>query len=42
MIYGYIRISTDKQHQENQKFEIEQFAKTNNLLIDNWIEETIS
>ncbi len=42
MIYGYIRISTDKQHQENQKFEIEQFATTNNLLIDDWIEETIS
>ena len=31
MIYAYIRVSTDKQHQENQKYEIEQFAKTNNL-----------
>ena len=42
MIYAYIRVSTDKQHQENQKYEIEQFAKTNNLNIDKWIEETIS
>ncbi len=42
MIYGYIRISTDKQHQENQKYEIEQFANTNNLDIDKWVEETIS
>jgi len=42
MIYAYIRVSTDKQYQENQKFEIEQFAKTNNLNIDKWIEETIS
>ncbi|MBE6443765.1 MAG: master DNA invertase Mpi family serine-type recombinase [Alphaproteobacteria bacterium] len=42
MIYAYIRVSTDKQHQENQKFEIEQFAKANNLYINKWIEETIS
>lgn len=42
MIYGYIRTSTDKQNNENQRFEIEQFAKNNNLTIDRWIEETIS
>lgn len=42
MIYAYIRISTDLQHQENQKFEIENFAKTNNINIDKWIMETIS
>ena len=42
MIYAYIRISTDLQHQENQKFEIENFAKTNNINIDKWITETIS
>ena len=42
MIYAYIRVSTDKQHQENQKYEIEQFANANNLYIDKWIEETIS
>ena len=42
MIYAYIRVSTDKQHQENQKYKIEQFASANNLYIDKWIEETIS
>ena len=42
MIYGYIRTSTDKQNNENQRFEIEQFANNNNFKIDQWIEETIS
>ena len=42
MIYGYIRCSTDHQNTINQKFEIEQFAKTNNLTIDHWVEETLS
>jgi DNA invertase Pin-like site-specific DNA recombinase len=42
MIYGYIRVSTDKQTVENQRFEINQFALKNNLVIEKWIEETIS
>lgn len=42
MIYGYIRTSTDKQNNENQHYEIEQFANNNNLKINQWIEETIS
>ena len=42
MIYGYIRTSTDKQNNETQQYEIEQFAKNNNIKIDKWIEETIS
>ena len=42
MIYGYIRVSTDKQTTENQRFEIKKFADKNNLKIDKWIEETIS
>jgi DNA invertase Pin-like site-specific DNA recombinase len=42
MNYGYIRVSTDKQTVENQRFEISNFAKRNNLMIDGWIEETIS
>lgn len=37
MIYGYIRISTEAQHQENQRFEIENFALANNIHIDKWI-----
>mgnify|MGYP000206939817 FL=1 len=42
MIYGYIRVSSDKQTVENQRFEINNFCKRNKLVIDGWIEETIS
>ena len=42
MIYGYIRVSTDKQTVENQRFEINRFCEQKNLTIDCWIEETIS
>lgn len=42
MIYGYIRVSTDKQTTENQRFEIEEFTKRNNIKIDYWVKETIS
>jgi len=42
VIYGYIRISTDKQTIDNQRFEIERFCLKNKLKIDEWIEETIS
>jgi DNA invertase Pin-like site-specific DNA recombinase len=40
--YGYIRVSTDKQTVENQRFEIEIFAARHDFQIDGWIEETIS
>ena len=42
MNYGYIRVSTDKQTVENQRFEINTFCQKQNLQIDGWIEETIS
>ena len=42
MIYGYIRVSSDKQTVENQRFEINHFCERQNLSIDDWIEETIS
>ena len=42
MNYGYIRVSSDKQTVENQRFEIVRFCKENNFKIDGWIEETIS
>lgn len=42
MIYAYIRVSTDKQTVENQKFEIEKFCKVRELQIDKWVSETIS
>jgi len=42
MIYGYIRVSSDKQTVENQRFEISIFCEKNSLTIDVWVEETIS
>lgn len=42
MIYAYIRVSTDKQTVENQRFEIQNFAQERNLGIDKWISETVS
>ena len=42
MIYGYIRVSSDKQTVENQRYEINSFCQKEHLNIDGWIEETIS
>ncbi|MCZ8168622.1 master DNA invertase Mpi family serine-type recombinase [Flavobacterium sp.] len=42
MIYGYIRVSTDRQTVENQRYEINQFCQSNVQVVDKWIEETIS
>lgn len=42
MIYGYIRVSSDKQTVENQRFEINNFCLREAMRIDGWIEETIS
>ena len=42
MIYGYIRVSTDRQTVENQRYEINQFCKKENIIIEKWIEETVS
>lgn len=42
MIYAYIRVSTDKQTTENQRFEILKFADEKKLSINHWVEETIS
>lgn len=42
MIYGYIRVSSDKQTVENQRFEINKFCEREKLCVDDWIEETIS
>ena len=40
MIYGYIRVSTDKQDCENQKFGIEQKAREIGLVIEKYIQDT--
>ena len=42
MTYGYIRVSTDRQTVENQRFEIQEFAKRNSISVETWIEETAS
>lgn len=42
MVYGYIRVSSDKQTVENQRYEISKFSEANDISIDGWIEETIS
>lgn len=42
MVYGYVRVSTDHQTVVNQKFEINNFCKSNQLKVGSWIEETIS
>ena len=42
MYYGYIRVSSDKQTVENQRFEINNFCERQGIIIDGWIEETIS
>ena len=42
MIYAYIRVSTDKQTTENQRYEINKYCSINNLQVDKWVEETIS
>ena len=42
MVYGYIRVSTDKQCAENQRYEIQKFCDRHNLHVDVWTEETVS
>ncbi|MBR1373223.1 recombinase family protein [bacterium] len=39
---GYIRVSSNKQTLEHQRFEIENFARREGIQIDEWIEEKIS
>lgn len=42
MIYGYIRVSTDRQTLENQRYEITAFCQKEHLAVGGWIQETIS
>jgi len=42
MIYAYVRVSTDKQETENQKFEILKYANEKKLGNVEFIEETVS
>ncbi len=40
--YFYIRVSTDVQNCANQRFELDTFAKKNNIKVDEYVEEIIS
>ena len=42
MTYAYIRVSTDRQTLENQRFEIINYCRSENLHVDVWIQETVS
>ena len=42
MVYGYLRVSTDSQTVENQRYEINKYANSKSLKVDRFIEETIS
>lgn len=42
MTYAYIRVSSDKQTVENQRFEINNYIKRQNITVDYWVGETIS
>lgn len=41
-VIGYIRVSSNKQTLEHQRYEIEQFALQNNIVVDRWVMEKIS
>ena len=42
MIYGYIRVSTEKQTVEVQRYEINRYCSEQGIEVDAWIEESIS
>lgn len=42
MVYGYLRVSTDNQTVENQRYEINKFAVSKGYEVNKYIEETIS
>lgn len=42
MVYGYVRVSTEKQTVQNQKMEIRRFCKERKLRKVQWVAETVS
>lgn len=42
MIFSYLRVSTGMQTVENQRLEITKWAKKRDMVIEEWVEETIS
>ncbi len=41
-VYAYIRVSTEMQTLDNQKFEILRYCKMRNIGIDGWVSESVS
>ena len=39
MVYGYIRVSTDRQTVENQRFEINEFCQKHQMFVERWISD---
>lgn len=42
MHYAYIRVSTEVQSYEGQRFEIENWSRRNGISIDRWVQEKVS
>lgn len=42
MVIAYLRVSTGKQHLENQQSEINRYAALKGISVDRWVTETIS
>lgn len=42
MIYGYTRVSTEKQSTKTQRYEIQKYCSQNGMKVDEWVDETIS
>lgn len=42
MVYAYIRVSTGKQDAANQEFEIVKYCRYYNIVVDEWVSETVS
>lgn len=41
-IIAYVRVSTDKQELENQRYEIQKYCETHSIVVDEWDEEVVS
>jgi DNA invertase Pin-like site-specific DNA recombinase len=41
-VIAYVRVSTDKQELENQRFEIAKYCETHSITVDEWDEEIVS
>jgi len=42
MVYAYVRVSSNKQTLENQRYEIDCFGRKNGVTVDKYVEEIIS